>query len=311
MGAATVGESGGRPMRPRIRRVARGPAGRTRLSRAVHPGDNLAIHVAVAAAPAGQRAGGRRGRRGGVRVLGRGAHHRGRDPGCGRPRDRRRRPRPSALAAHGFPVLLHHRGAARCVEEPSRDRRVPVDVGGVSVAAGDWLVGDADGVAVVGAAALDDVLGAGPGPRRKEEAMFAALRRGEDDASSCLGLDASPVEGLKLQAVTRFGGGAPRAPSHTPWHATPGHLGPGGATGAADVGEQTVRGALSSRGWTWARLRRRRVPPRRPFRHGARRRGPPRPPPDPGPCSPPRRGGAAGPAHDAPMRWRVASRSGT
>src|SRR5918996_5982684 len=54
LGAATVGESGGRPMRPRIRAVwpgARlaGPAFAVRCT----PADNLAIHVAVARAPAG------------------------------------------------------------------------------------------------------------------------------------------------------------------------------------------------------------------------------------------------------------------
>ncbi len=61
LGAATVGESGGRPMHPRIHaawpgaRLA-GPALPVRCS----PGDNLAIHVAVARAPARKRAGGRR-----------------------------------------------------------------------------------------------------------------------------------------------------------------------------------------------------------------------------------------------------------
>src|ERR1700688_760252 len=54
LGAATVGESGGRPMRARIRAAWRGarlaaPAFPVRCT----PGDNLAIHVAVARAPAG------------------------------------------------------------------------------------------------------------------------------------------------------------------------------------------------------------------------------------------------------------------
>ena len=54
LGAATIGESGGRPMRARIRAVWRGarlaaPAFPVRCT----PGDNLAIHVAVASAPPG------------------------------------------------------------------------------------------------------------------------------------------------------------------------------------------------------------------------------------------------------------------
>jgi 4-hydroxy-4-methyl-2-oxoglutarate aldolase len=67
-------------------------------------------------------------------------------------------------------------------------------VGGVSVAAGDWLVGDADGVAVVSAPAIEDVLRAGRARVDKEEAIFGALREGKTTLE-LLGLDASPVEG--------------------------------------------------------------------------------------------------------------------
>src|SRR6476646_6321377 len=54
LGAATVGESGGRPMSPRVRAAWPG----ARISAPAFPvtcaaGDNLAIHVAVAEAPAG------------------------------------------------------------------------------------------------------------------------------------------------------------------------------------------------------------------------------------------------------------------
>ena len=52
LGAATLGESGGRPMSPRVRAAWRG----ARISAPAFPvicaaGDNLAIHVAVAEAP--------------------------------------------------------------------------------------------------------------------------------------------------------------------------------------------------------------------------------------------------------------------
>ncbi len=54
LGAATLGESGGRPMASRIRAVWPGvrlaaPAFAVRCT----PGDNLAVHVAVVRAPAG------------------------------------------------------------------------------------------------------------------------------------------------------------------------------------------------------------------------------------------------------------------
>ncbi len=62
------------------------------------------------------------------------------------------------------------------------------------MAAGDWLVGDADGVAVVRAAEIDDVLRAGRARVEKEEAMFVALRQGATTLE-LLGLDPSPVEG--------------------------------------------------------------------------------------------------------------------
>ena len=54
LGSATLGESGARPMRARIKPAWPG----ARLAAPAYPvvlgpGDNLAIHVAVAAAPAG------------------------------------------------------------------------------------------------------------------------------------------------------------------------------------------------------------------------------------------------------------------
>lgn len=195
LGAATVGESGGRTMHPRIHAAWPGarlaaPAFPVRCS----PGDNLAIHVGVAGAPRGsalvvdvgdeEEEFGYWGE-----VLTTGAEARGVvglviDGGV---RDS------SALAGHGFPVFsttVALRGASK--NRPGTVG-VPVEVGGVSVAAGDWLVGDADGVAVVSAARVDDVLRAGRARVEKEEAMFIALRGGATTLE-LLGLDASPVE---------------------------------------------------------------------------------------------------------------------
>jgi 4-hydroxy-4-methyl-2-oxoglutarate aldolase len=55
-------------------------------------------------------------------------------------------------------------------------------------------VGDSDGVTVVPAAQLDDVLAAGEARAEREQALFAALRDGKTTVE-LLGLDPSPIEG--------------------------------------------------------------------------------------------------------------------
>jgi 4-hydroxy-4-methyl-2-oxoglutarate aldolase len=194
LGAATIGESGGRPMRPRIKAVWSGarlaaPAFPVRCT----PGDNLAIHVAVASAPPGSALAVDVGDEDEFgywgEVLTTAAESRGVvglviDGGV---RDA------AALEAHGFPVfstMVALRGASK-----TRPGIVgaPADVGGVSVAAGDWLVADADGVAVVSVGSVDDVLRAGRARLEKEEAIFTALRQGGTTVE-LLGLDPSPVE---------------------------------------------------------------------------------------------------------------------
>ena len=195
LGSATVGESGGHPMRSRIKAVWHGarlaaPAFPVRCS----PGDNLALHVAVAGAPEGsvlvvdvgdEEEFGYWGE-----VLTTAAEARGLaglviDGGV---RDS------AALEAHGFPVFsttIALRGASK---NHSGTVGLPVDVGGVRVEAGDWLVGDGDGVAVVSAAAVEDVLRVARARADKEDAMFIALRAGRTTLE-LLGLDPSPVEG--------------------------------------------------------------------------------------------------------------------
>ena len=141
LGAATVGESGGRAMRARVRAVWKGarlaaPAFPVRCT----PGDNLAIHVAVARAPAGSALAVDVGDEHELgywgEVLTTAAEARGIaglviDGGV---RDT------EALEAHGFPVFattVALRGASK-----SRPGTVgtPVQVGGEHVAGGDWLV---------------------------------------------------------------------------------------------------------------------------------------------------------------------------
>jgi 4-hydroxy-4-methyl-2-oxoglutarate aldolase len=194
LGAATLGESGGVPMAPRIRAVWRG----ARVSAPAFPvtcstTDNLAIHVAVAEAPAGSvlvvdvGADGARGYWG--EVLTTGAQARGLkglviDGGV---RD------VDALEAHGFAVfstMIALRGATK---QQAGRVGLPATVGGVGVGAGDWIVGDADGVTVIPAAGLDDVLAAGRARAAKEQQYFDELRAGRTTLQ-LLSLDDAPIE---------------------------------------------------------------------------------------------------------------------
>jgi 4-hydroxy-4-methyl-2-oxoglutarate aldolase len=194
LGSATLGESGGVPMAPRIRPVWRG----ARVSAPAFPvtcttTDNLAIHVAVAEAPAGSVLvvdvgdDGARGYWG--EVLTTGAEARGLqglviDGGV---RD------VEALEAHRFPVfstMVALRGATKQERGRVGSRAT---VGGVEVDTGDWIVGDVDGVAVVPAARLDDVLAAGRARAEKEQHYFDELRAGRTTLE-LLALDDAPIE---------------------------------------------------------------------------------------------------------------------
>jgi 4-hydroxy-4-methyl-2-oxoglutarate aldolase len=194
LGAATLGESGARPMAPRMRPVWSG----ARVSAPAFPvncstADNLAIHVAVAEAPAGSvlvvNVGHEPARGYWGEVLTTGAETRGLrglviDGGV---RD------VDALEAHGFPVfstMIALRGATK--QEPGRVGGT-ANVGDVEVAAGDWIVGDVDGVVVVPYAHLDDVLSAGRTRAQKEVHYFEELRAGRTTLQ-LLSLDDVPIE---------------------------------------------------------------------------------------------------------------------
>jgi 4-hydroxy-4-methyl-2-oxoglutarate aldolase len=193
LGAATLGESGGRPMSPRVRAAWRG----ARISAPAFPvicaaGDNLAIHVAVAEAPPGSvlvvsvGIEAERGYWG--EVLTTGAEARGIaglviDGGV---RDA------SALEAHGFPVfstLIALRGATK--EHPGRVGGSSI-VGDIQVEQDDWIVADADGVTVVPHTKLDDVLATGQAREAKEAHFFEELRAGRTTIE-LLALDTAPI----------------------------------------------------------------------------------------------------------------------
>ena len=196
LGSATLGETGARAMRNRVRpawpgAVLAAPAYPVRCT----PGDNLAIHVGVARAPAGAAlvvdVGDERELGYWGEVLTTAAESRGIAglviDGCVRD--------VAALAAHEFPVFST--GLALPGATKNRAGAIGgsgVTVGDVAVEPGDWVVGDGDGVVVVPGDALDQVLAAGRSRAEKEVGYFAALRDGATTLE-LLGLDAGLIDG--------------------------------------------------------------------------------------------------------------------
>lgn len=195
LGSATLGESGGHPMHPRLHAVWPGaavaaPAYPVRCA----PADNLAIHAAVARAPRGSvlvvDVGGLAERGYWGEVLTTGAEARGLvglviDGGV---RDK------AALEAHRFPVFATMVALRGATKEMPGTNGSPVDVGDVTVSSGDWVVADADGVTVVPKDQLEAVLAAGRARADKEEGFFAELRAGRTTVE-LLNLDLSPISG--------------------------------------------------------------------------------------------------------------------
>ncbi|HYF44810.1 MAG TPA: RraA family protein [Acidimicrobiales bacterium] len=194
LGAATLGESGGHPMAPRIRpawagATAAGPA----YTAACAPGDNLAIHVAVTLAPPGSvlvadaSAEPERGYWG--EVLATAALARRLAglviDGCVRDVD--------ALQSHGWGTFSTGVALTGATKQKPCEVGGAVTVGGVTVATGDWVVGDADGVVVIRADELGAVAEAGRARAEAEQELFAHLRAGATTVE-LLGLDDSGVK---------------------------------------------------------------------------------------------------------------------
>ena len=195
LGAATLGESGGRAAHRRLRPAWVGaqiaaPAYPVRCT----PGDNLAVHVAVTKAPRGSAlvvdVGQVADRGYWGEVLTMAAESAGiaglvldggvRDTG--------------ALAAHGFPVFSSTIALTGATKDKPGSVGRPARVGGVLVAPGDWVVADVDGVTFVPSESVDDVLAAGRAREAKEAGFFESLRSGSTTVD-LLGLDAALVEG--------------------------------------------------------------------------------------------------------------------
>jgi 4-hydroxy-4-methyl-2-oxoglutarate aldolase len=194
LGSATLGESGARAMRARIHAAWPG----ARLAAPAFPvhctsGDNLAVHVAVARAQAGDAlvvdVGDFRELGYWGEVLTTAAQSRGLsglviDGGV---RD------VAEIQAHGFPVFAAMIALRGATKSRTGTIRAPIQCGGVAVELGDWVVGDADGVVVVPETTLADVINAGRVRASKEAGMFRALWEGQTTLE-LLGLDPSPIQ---------------------------------------------------------------------------------------------------------------------
>jgi 4-hydroxy-4-methyl-2-oxoglutarate aldolase len=192
LGSATLGESGGQPMHPRIRAAwpgasMAGPAYPVTCAR----GDNLAVHAAVAEAPAGvvlvvATDPPERGYWG--EVLTTGAQARGIrglviDGGV---RD------VAALEGLLFPVfsaLIALQGAGKV---SGGEIGGVARVGDVAVQTGDWVVGDRDGVIVIPRDELRDTMARGRARADRETVMFSRLREGATTVE-LLSLDTASV----------------------------------------------------------------------------------------------------------------------
>ncbi len=194
LGAATLGECGAAALPPRVRAAWSGatlaaPAFPVRCT----AGDNLAIHVGVATAPAGSALVvdvgdvAERGYWGEVlttAALARGVTGLVIDGGV---RD------VDALQRLGFPAFSSTVALRGATKRERGTAGLATVVAGVRVALGDWVVADADGVVIVPGGALEEVLRAGRARAAAEDGYFASLRAGQTTVD-LLGLDDSLVQ---------------------------------------------------------------------------------------------------------------------
>ena len=193
LGAATLGESGGQAMAPRMRPVWPGAAVAAPAFTVVcASGDNLAVHAAVAEAPAGSvlcvEVEGQQQLGWWGEVLTTGAQARGLAAlvidACVRDVD--------ALERLRFPVFSI--GIALPGAQKVGPGRVGGDamVGDVRIQTGDVVVGDRDGVVAIAAAQLEAVRAAGEARAAKEAEYFEQLRAGHTTVE-LLNLDTSSI----------------------------------------------------------------------------------------------------------------------
>jgi 4-hydroxy-4-methyl-2-oxoglutarate aldolase len=193
LGSATLGETGGQPLAPRMRPVWLGAAVAAPAFTVVcAAGDNLAVHAAVAEAPAGSvlcvQVEGQQQLGWWGEVLTTGAQARGLAglviDACVRDVD--------ALERLRFPVF------SIGIALPGAQKSGPGTIGGdamvgdVRITTGDIVVGDRDGVVAIAASNLDTVRAAGEARAAKEAEYFEQLRAGRTTVE-LLDLDTSTV----------------------------------------------------------------------------------------------------------------------
>jgi 4-hydroxy-4-methyl-2-oxoglutarate aldolase len=116
----------------------------------------------------------------------------------------------TALTRLGFPVFAHGVCLVGTVKDADPRGRIgePVMIGEVLVCRGDLVVGDSDGVAVLPALRVDEVMREAAERERKEADMMTSLRAGSTTLE-LLGLRAAPDMGTRGM---RAGGGLAAAP---------------------------------------------------------------------------------------------------
>ena len=194
LGSATLGESGGQPLAPRVKPVWPGAAVVGPAYAVIcAPGDNLAVHTAVAEAPEGSvlcvEVEGQQQLGWWGEVLTTGAQSRSLAglviDACVRDVD--------ALERLAFPVF------SIGIALPGAQKAGPGRVGGtavvgdVRIVTGDVIVGDRDGVVCIAANRVDDARAAGNARAAKEAGYFEELQAGRTTIE-LLGLDTSSIE---------------------------------------------------------------------------------------------------------------------
>jgi 4-hydroxy-4-methyl-2-oxoglutarate aldolase len=195
LGAATLGESGGVALSPRIRPMwagatCAGPA----MTVSCADGDNLALHAAVArAAPgvvlavsfAGDTV---RGNWGDVMTTAAQVAGIAALVIDGEVRD------VAAIEDLGFPVFARGVALPGAAKNGPGAIQVPIQVGDALVRPGDWLVGDADGVVVIASGTMAAVRAAAARRAEQEAGYFTALRAGSTTVD-VFGLDVTSIAG--------------------------------------------------------------------------------------------------------------------
>jgi 4-hydroxy-4-methyl-2-oxoglutarate aldolase len=98
----------------------------------------------------------------------------------------------AALERLGFPAFATMLALRGAVKTGTGAVGAPATVGEVEVSPGDVVVGDADGVVVIPADRIDEVIAAGEAREAKEQALFEQLRGGATTLD-LLGLDPSTI----------------------------------------------------------------------------------------------------------------------